>query len=198
MQQFQLSMCVAVSACRFLGKYAGCPITIKWPNDLYRQDRKAGGILIENILGTKRQDTGQDEVKTPRAETGSGWQWAVVGIGININQDSFPAGLPNPVSLRQITGKPHDPCVLAKELHQSILQGFRSLVISGPQPFYSQYNELLYRKGEVARFRKDNRVFEATVQGVSMEGRLRVRHALDEEWGFGEVEWLVPPVLPEK
>ena len=51
-QQFQLSACIAVAVCTFFQKYAGEDTRIKWPNDLYWKDRKAGGILIENIVGS--------------------------------------------------------------------------------------------------------------------------------------------------
>ena len=76
-QQFLLSACVAVSAAEFFSRYAGDATRIKWPNDLYWSDRKAGGILIENIIGSQRSDT-----ESPIAS----WLWAVAGIGININQ----------------------------------------------------------------------------------------------------------------
>src|ERR1043166_10157738 len=77
-------------------------------NDLYWQGRKAGGILIDNIVMSQ--------------ETGVGsWKWAIVGIGININQTSFSNDLPNPVSLKQITGKNYDPLTLARELCQNLI-----------------------------------------------------------------------------
>ncbi len=100
--QFYLSACAAVVVHEFFSKYAGDETKIKWPNDLYWQDRKAGGILIESVI--RGSDLG----------VGS-WPWAIIGIGININQTSFE-GLPNPVSLKQITGKNFEPLVLAKEL----------------------------------------------------------------------------------
>ncbi|RYG40769.1 MAG: biotin--[acetyl-CoA-carboxylase] ligase, partial [Chitinophagaceae bacterium] len=57
-RQFQLSACIAVSAAEVFGTYAGEGTRIKWPNDLYWGDRKAGGILIENVIG-KRTNTGK-------------------------------------------------------------------------------------------------------------------------------------------
>ncbi|MFM2139567.1 MAG: hypothetical protein RJA57_1874, partial [Bacteroidota bacterium] len=67
---FALSACVAVSVRDLFSRYAGEETTLKWPNDLYWKDRKAGGILIESVVRT----------------TAAGWDWAIVGIGININQ----------------------------------------------------------------------------------------------------------------
>src|SRR6202012_5219150 len=48
-QAFGLSVAVALACRDFFSSYAGSDVTtIKWPNDLYWNDRKAGGILIEN------------------------------------------------------------------------------------------------------------------------------------------------------
>jgi BirA family transcriptional regulator, biotin operon repressor / biotin---[acetyl-CoA-carboxylase] ligase len=114
-EQFQLSACVAVAAHDFFSQYTSEDATkIKWPNDLYWQDRKAGGILIESGVGSR-----ESGVNT--------WQWAIVGIGININQTSFPADLPNPVSLKQITGKNFTPLELAKELCTAFDKRFSEL-----------------------------------------------------------------------
>src|SRR5437667_2750998 len=97
-EQFQLSVCAAVAIHHFFSQYAGDSTRIKWPNDMYWQDRKVGGILIENIVGSLT--AGQ----AGRESAVGSWQWAIIGIGININQTSFPPDLHNPVSLKQITG----------------------------------------------------------------------------------------------
>ncbi len=68
----------------------GVESRIKWPNDIYVDDRKICGILIENILDGKQVSS------------------SMIGIGFNLNQDRFPADLPNPVSLRQLTGRTYD------------------------------------------------------------------------------------------
>ena len=69
----------------------GVEARIKWPNDLYVGDRKICGILIENVLEGKQV------------------RESIIGIGLNLNQLQFPADLPNPVSLRQLTGRRYEP-----------------------------------------------------------------------------------------
>lgn len=173
-QQFQLSATVAVAVEAFFRKYAGDDTKIKWPNDLYWQDRKAGGILIENSL------------------SGSGsWEWAIVGIGININQTTFPAGLPNPVSLKQITGKNFDPIELAHELCQQLDSAYRQLETAGFPAIYEQYCARLYKAGQSTRFKKETRVFEALVKNVTPEGKLLLQHGTEEAYNFGELEWVI-------
>ncbi len=188
-QQFLLSACVAVSAAEFFSRYAGDATRIKWPNDLYWSDRKAGGILIENIIGSQRSDT-----ESPIAS----WLWAVAGIGININQASFSPELKNPVSLRQITGKNFDPVALAKELCDILEKNFKYLIINGFDTIYTTYLSLLYKKNEPVKLKKDNRVFEAIIQSVLPTGELVVKHAIEERFNFGEIEWMISTDNREK
>ena len=60
-QQFQLSACMAVALHEFFTKYAGEDTKIKWPNDLYWQDRKAGGMLIESVVGSRESGVGSGQ-----------------------------------------------------------------------------------------------------------------------------------------
>ena len=193
-QQFQLSACVAVSVYEFFSKYAGDATRIKWPNDLYWHDRKAGGILIENIIGGN--ESGRHENKPPRLATK--WLWAVAGIGININQILFPEELRNPISLRQITEKSFDPVELAKELCALLNKNLKSLITNGFENIYASYLSHLYKLNEPVKFKKSNRIFEAMVKSVSPTGDLIVQHAIEEEFGFGEIEWLIPGATSEK
>ena len=191
-QQFWLSACVAVAVQDLFMKYAGKETKIKWPNDLYWQDRKAGGILIENIIGA---DSDESIANGQWPSTNNGqqtkWKWAVIGIGININQTSFPPELQNPVSLKQITGKDYDVIELAKELCLVINSYFDQLITSGFEKIYSQYLFHLYKKNEIVKLKKGSRVFETTVKDISPAGKLIVEHTIEEEFDFGEVEWLM-------
>jgi len=206
-QQFQLSACVAVSVCDFFRRYAGNSTRIKWPNDLYWQDRKAGGILIENIIGGQHSETGPStslrvtgNSQMPTADTppSSHWQWAVIGIGININQEIFTEELKNPVSLKQITGRNFNPVQMAKELCVALDNNFNHLVTSGFDAIYSSYLSFLYKKDELVKLKKGSRVFETRIKTVSPAGKLIVKVAIEEEFDFGEIEWIVPAVLPAK
>ena len=176
--QFQLSACVAVATAEWFSRYAGDATRIKWPNDLYWQDRKAGGILIESIIG------GTDSDK-------SAWKWAVTGIGININQVSFNPELRNPVSLRQITGKQFDARSMAVELCAVMDQHWNQLLLRGPGPLLERYQQLLFRRGERSAFRQGNRRFEARVEGVDEFGRLLLKNEWVTPYEFGSLEWII-------
>lgn len=169
--QFHLSAAVAVVCFEFVKAYAGDETKIKWPNDLFWRDRKAGGILIENILQGKK------------------WKWAVVGIGININQTAFDENLVNPVSLKQVTGKIFDNISLAKELHSLLMKNLTG--INDAAYVMEQYNEHLYKKNKPVIFKKDGVRFETVIKEISPLGRLVTVDAIEREFDFGEVEWIL-------
>jgi BirA family biotin operon repressor/biotin-[acetyl-CoA-carboxylase] ligase len=169
-EQFLLSASVALATCDFYKNYAGDETSIKWPNDLYWRDRKAGGILIENSF------------------RGNEWTFAIAGIGININQTRFDPALPNPVSLKQITGKNFNVIQLARELCTHLDKRFQQLQQSGIEPVLKDYEALMYKHGQMASFRKDGKLFQALVQGVAPSGRLI---AGDRQYDFNELEWVI-------
>ncbi len=176
-QQFEISLCTSVSLFQFFNQYTNGDCSIKWPNDLYWQDRKAGGILIENVI----RGTGAT----------ASWDWVIIGIGINVNQVEFPPELKNAVSLKQITGREQDPVLLAKELAGTWQKNFNTLLTSGAGYFFEEYQKHLFKNGQTARFKKDNRIFEAVISGITPEGRLIVNHSLRETYSVGEVELLL-------
>ena len=169
---FYLSATIANACCDFFKKYAGNETTIKWPNDIYWRDRKAGGILIENVFRNEQ------------------WSHSVAGIGININQTDFLGSLTNPVSLKQITGKDWQPVVLAMELCQIMDDHYRRLT-SGKREILLTYNENLYKRGSRVKLRIQNILFETTIRRVTDTGRLVTEDATEREFDFGEVEWLL-------
>jgi BirA family biotin operon repressor/biotin-[acetyl-CoA-carboxylase] ligase len=169
---FLFSMAMAVAAHGLLKKLAGNGITIKWPNDLYFRDRKAGGILIENILGSGI------------------WKFAVTGIGLNINQMDFGALENKAISLKQLTGTHYDTIALAKELCFGIDAVLKKLE-TDTESVTDQYHQHLYKRGEWVKLKQGPRVFEAVVKGVNTAGQLITHHAVEEAFDVGEVEWVL-------
>jgi BirA family biotin operon repressor/biotin-[acetyl-CoA-carboxylase] ligase len=168
---FLLSMCVANGAQRFLNTYAGDEIKIKWPNDIYWCDRKAGGILIENVI------------------QGRNWKYAVIGIGLNINQTHF-GDFKKAVSLKQITGKTYDIVEMAKELIKFLEASFKELV-DNYNGVAHDYHQHLYKWNEKIHLKKNDRKIEGILKEVSIDGLLVVQHEKEEKFKVGEVEWLL-------
>ena len=169
--QFHLTAIVALTCFEFLSGYIDGEAKIKWPNDLFWRDRKAGGILIENKL------------------QGKTWKWAVVGIGINVNQTVFDKSLLSAVSLKQITGRTFSPVDLAKELQVLLMKKLDEA--SSLEAILQQYNQHLYKINELVALRKNGVKFDTVIKEVSAQGKLITVDAIEREFDFGEVEWLL-------
>lgn len=105
--QIGFSAAIALGARAFFAAFAGSETKIKKPNDIYFSDRKAGGILIENLV------------------RGQEWTWTVIGIGMNINQTEFsPEALnsvsSNPISLQEITNQSWDLKKMQQHLSEAL------------------------------------------------------------------------------
>jgi BirA family biotin operon repressor/biotin-[acetyl-CoA-carboxylase] ligase len=174
-RQFMLSVTVALAVHDFFTIHAGDETIIKWSNDIYWRDRKAGGILIENVL------------------RGNTWQYAIIGIGLNINQSVFPDHLPNPVSLRQITGKEWNAVTLAKELCACLHKRIQTLHPSNYDSLLSTYKSNLFRMNQPGLYRMNGAYFEATIRDVLPDGRLCLeKDGIMMEMNFGEIEFVIP------
>jgi len=172
-QQFFLSAAMALGCYDLLNKCFTEEIFIKWPNDLYIRDRKAGGILIENVL------------------SGDNWKYAIVGIGININQTKFEESLLNATSLKQATGESFDVIDMAKKLCDCIEKRYQELKLGNNDETICEYNEHLYKRDELVQLKKGKEVFETTIKKVSTRGKMITVDAEERGFDFGEVEWVV-------
>ena len=169
---FLLSAAVSLSCIDFLKNLGVEELTIKWPNDVYWRDRKAGGILIENVFRS------------------GDWNAAVVGIGLNINQTKFSPQDIQPVSLKQITGNEHDPIQLARDLCNRLDARYTQLLEENIDNIMQEYNSLLYKRGKEVKLKKGNIVFVTTIEEISRSGELHTRDTIERNFAFGEVEWL--------
>ncbi|HTE07351.1 MAG TPA: biotin--[acetyl-CoA-carboxylase] ligase, partial [Flavitalea sp.] len=127
---FALSSSVAL-ACVDLVVEAGIRgVQIKWPNDIYINDRKTGGVLIENLVRA-----GQPV-------------WSVIGTGVNVNQTSFPLVSQAATSFLLEKKADYDPVELARRLHGHILRRTSLIATLNPAHLLEEYNGLLYRRGQ--------------------------------------------------
>ena len=170
-QQFLLSMNVANAVQKFFNNYTKKNTKIKWPNDIYWCDRKAGGILIENVLQGKE------------------WKYAVIGIGLNINQDDFGSNK-KAISLSQITGNDYDTIKMAKELAGFVNASYKQLISDLPG-IAKRYHKHLYKLNEKVQLKTKNKIVEGTIKGVTEEGLLIVSYGENDEYfRAGEIEWV--------
>lgn len=167
---------VAIACCKYFNQLTGLAFFLKWPNDLILNDRKAGGILIENIY------------------RGNRWDWAVIGLGININQTSFGDLSNRAVSLKISTGFNYDLPAIAEGLRSFLCAYLDEHCEELPSACRIKFESSMFRKGEDVWFiRKENRI-KARVIGVTDEGLLRVLcNGQEENWTHGQVQWDLNP-----
>ena len=104
---------------------------IKWPNDIWVGDCKVCGILIENTL------------------EGSAIRESIVGIGLNLNETDWPAELPNPVSLRELTGRTYVPEDELVWLYKEICHRFGMLASTdGRKSLQEEFGKVMFRLRE--------------------------------------------------
>ena len=153
--QFVFNSSVAVAIANVLQKlYAGWNVRIKWPNDIIINDKKAGGILIENIL------------------RGSRWAHSVIGLGLNIKQRSFPTDLPYATSLNIASGHNFDVAEIRDAVRESIIAVTNNPLVALDM---NAYNELLYKRGMKQSFVNAGGKWDATIIQVYPNGMLEVQ-----------------------
>ena len=130
-------------------------VSIKWPNDIIINDKKAGGILIENIL------------------RGSSWIYAIIGFGLNIKQAAFPDELPFATSLKIASGKDFETATIRDLLREKILEYTDTQAPASE--VMDRYNSHLYRKGKPQSFGNETGEWEATILHANANGTLQVQ-----------------------
>jgi BirA family biotin operon repressor/biotin-[acetyl-CoA-carboxylase] ligase len=171
--QFDLTRVVSLGVFDALEPYLGDKLKIKWPNDIYYEDHKLGGILIEtHIQGDRIKD-------------------AVIGIGLNINQESFLPGAANAISLKQILHKDYDLRTILSEICGHIEAYYLNLKAGKFLFVRNMYLTRLYWLNQVKRFRSNNQVFEGIVRNVKDEGLLVVENNnMQQEFNLKQIEFL--------
>lgn len=152
-EQFLLSQIVCLSLKQVLDNYTE-GISVKWPNDVYWQDRKIAGILIENDL------------------SGAYLSHSIVGIGLNLNQERFTSPAPNPVSLKQITGETYDIESILGLYASSFFSNYIRLFKGETEDIRAEYGRALYRRNGYFTYEDADGIFEARIHAVEADGRL--------------------------
>jgi BirA family biotin operon repressor/biotin-[acetyl-CoA-carboxylase] ligase len=173
-RQYILSEAAALSYKEVLDAYTE-DISVKWPNDIYWQDRKVSGTLIETSLSK------------------GVFKDFIIGTGINVNQKEFRSDAPNPVSLCQITGRE----IPLEEVQDRMVEKFEEyyqMVIDGAYDTISKrYHEALYRKEGLFPYRDRNGEFTASIDHVKDNGHLVLKDTDGNarEYAFKEVQFVM-------
>ena len=136
--QFYISKAVSVAvidALKSLFIEHSSSFYIKWPNDIYFENRKLAGILVENFVMEGMISN------------------SIIGLGINVNQEHFPDSLPNPISLVNITKKETSVEDLLSDIRLRICTEMEKLKFSANRETLSfLYLNALYKRNMISNF----------------------------------------------
>ena len=154
--QFKISQAVSVAIVETLQNIIESDkFFIKWPNDIYFGDKKLAGMLIQNTIEGRMMGI------------------SIIGIGLNVNQIEFSKDIPNPVSLKMISGKDFDLENLLNLLVSNIKDSVESLRFESNQKEINQkYISKSYRFGIWSEYLYQNQVKTLKINGFDKYGRL--------------------------
>lgn len=152
--QFFLNMAVSLAVTDLLNTLLPPGTQVKWPNDIYFEDQKLGGILIENSI------------------LGSNLQTSIIGIGLNVNQQYFSN--PNAVSLKLISGQHFDLAYLTKKLLEALEKRYLQLQKNSFKALQQEYWQHLLGLNEYRFFEVNGQAVTGKITGTDDFGRLAV------------------------
>ena len=170
-KQFVVSMAVANSIAAVVAKYVTSQaVSVKWPNDIYIDDKKVCGILIENRL------------------QGGVIKDSIIGVGLNVNQLCFVSDAPNPVSMANITGRQFDREQLLQELLEAFQQEWADL-----ERVHERYLQQLYRRKGFFRYRDAYGECTAEIVTVEADGHLVLQDVdgRTNRYAFKEIQFVI-------
>ncbi len=173
--QFVISKIVCLGILDFLKQYSDS-FSIKWPNDIYYNNLKIGGVLIENSLYSSFIGT------------------SVVGIGLNINQDKFISDAPNPVSLKNIIHKKSDLDIVLKQIVDNIFTYYTQIIdVNDFDVINQKYFNSLFRREGLFCYKDAEGEFKARITGISDYGQLILckENGHEQTYSFKEVQFLI-------
>ena len=118
---------MALGICDYL-QTKGIGPWIKWPNDIWVEEKKICGILIENTINAGTIES------------------SIVGVGLNLNQTDWPPELPNPVSLKNLTGQEYDTHEELRRLSEAIARrSAQASTPAGAAEIIDEFNRVVVR-----------------------------------------------------
>ena len=128
-------------------------LSIKWPNDIFYENRKLAGILINSTIKANMMDV------------------SIIGVGLNVNQTQFQDWPTHPISMKMITGQSYDLQPLLEQIAEHIIKKIEQLKAS-PASIEQEYLKRLFRYRTWADYEVDGKVLRLLMTGIDPFGRL--------------------------
>ena len=162
-KQFLLSEAVPLGIVEVLDKLLPVEkLSIKWPNDIYYENRKLAGILINSTIKANMMGI------------------SIIGIGLNVNQMQFQDWPTHPISLKLITGKGYALQPLLEQIAEHIIIKVEQLK-ADLTTIEQDYLKRLFRYHTWADYEVGGKVLRVFMTGIDPFGRLQL---VDEQQTF--------------
>ncbi len=172
-QIFNLNIAISMAVVKALDELMIPKLTIKWPNDIMSDNKKVGGILIENTIKS------------------NGTIFSIIGLGLNVNQTNFTQ-LPNATSLSVVLKKQFDRekilIGIVENLKQNVLLWEQKSIV-----LWKNYKNRLFKIGVPMPFTDEsNHNFMGIIQDVLPSGKLQVclENDIIQEFNIKEIQML--------
>ena len=152
MKPFKLNAVVCLGIIYALKKLSIPGLSIKWPNDILSENKKIGGILIENFFN-------KSKIKA-----------SVIGVGLNLNQEKFEK-LPKATSLKIITGEKWASKIILNALIP-LLEEYLFMFDFQDSSILDQYQKILWRRNKTVIFDMDGKLHKGKLKGVDESGMI--------------------------
>ena len=175
-EQFYLNMVISLGISHaihsIIQPFNNSAIQIKWPNDIYADNKKIVGILIENTI------------------SGMNLKYSIIGIGLNVNQEDFPKEI-NATSFKTLLGKEADKNIILDTVLVSIEKYFLLLKERKFDRLKKEYIENLFRYKLISKYKKGEEIFEGSIFDVDEIGNLILETSAGiQKFGFKEISFL--------
>ena len=172
--QFMLSKVISLGIRDFLIYKEIKHVTIKWPNDIYVEDNKIAGILIENVLKGNRVEA------------------AIVGVGLNVNQTTFGGDVINATSLKQIQSKEFYLHEMLQQLLFAIEKRYLMLKNLNFFDLNRDYVKYLFQLNKTSQYEVNHHIVQGEIVDVSKSGKLQINiNGVVKEFDLKEVKFVM-------
>ncbi len=169
----RVTLVTGVSIIKAVRKTTGKPLGLKWPNDIYYEGKKAGGILTE-------MSAEADKIN-----------FVVVGVGLNVNSKGSELP-PQAVSLSEAAGREIPRIALAQALLREIENDYQRLKEGRFEDIAREWEEYSVTTGQRVVASLPDRKIEGQATGIDADGALWIRRddGLQERVLSGDIQQL--------
>lgn len=161
-EYMKLPLIAGISVLKGLKKIENLDYKFKWTNDIYLQDKKICGILVEKIR-----------------------DFFIIGIGININNEDFGYAQDRAISLKSVTGNFYS----TEDIIFCIINEFKRCFAEEWKYLLKEINSYNYLKGkEIEIVKYGESIGTGIAKEIASDGRLIVEIAGEEKlFNIGEI-----------